>query len=440
MAILLIDDDETGRRLSAHNLRKASHVVDEAANGNEGLRLFDPARHAVVVTDLRMPVLDGMEVLRNIHDRSPDIPIVVITAYGSVDKAVEAMRAGAWSFIEKPFSRERLELAVQRALEASRLRQDNRSLRSVERPIVAESPQLQQLLALVDRLASSEAPVLVVGESGTGKELIARRVHARSRRAAGPFVAVNCAAIPGTLLEAELFGHSKGAFTGANKARKGRFRSAEGGSLFLDEVGELPGELQAKLLRVVQEKRVDVIGADEGVDTDVRIITATNQDLEQQVADGAFREDLYYRLNVLRVDLPPLRQRTEDIVPLAQSFLAELASRELRLDASARQALSRQPWRGNVRELRNLCERLSVLAPGPVISAEELPLERPRRPQSESWVDQLPEDIPLREIETLAIEHTLDRCGWNVSQAARSLGVARHILAYRMDKYGIAKR
>ncbi len=408
MAILLIDDDDTGRRLSAHNLRRCGHEVNEAADGREGLRVFDPGRHEVVVTDMRMPVLDGMEVLRLVRDRAPDVPVVVITAYGSVDKAVDAMQAGAWSFIEKPFSRDRLELAVQRALEASRLRRDNKQLRSVERPIIARSEAMAELLAVVDRMAASDAPVMIFGESGTGKELMARRVHARGPRASGPFVPVNCAAIPATLLEAELFGHAKGAFTGAQKARLGRFRSAEGGTLFLDEIGEVPPELQAKLLRVLQERSVDVVGADRAVDVNVRIVAATNQDLEQGVADGHFREDLYYRLNVLRVDIPPLRERREDIVPLAEAFLAELAMRELVLDRSARDALRKRTWRGNVREVRNLCERLSVLAPGPEVSAADIPAERTLS-RSRSWLEHLPADITLTELETQAIEHTLDR-------------------------------
>jgi two-component system NtrC family response regulator len=437
MAILLIDDDTTGRALSAHNLRKRGHDVDEAADGRVGLQLLDPTRHDVVVTDLRMPGLSGMDVLKGARERAPDVPVVVVTAYGSVDVAVQAMRAGAWSFIEKPFSRDRLELAVQRALEARRLRRDNRSLRSVERPMLAQSPTMLACLELVDRMAGSDAPVLITGESGTGKELVARRLHARSRRSGGPFVAVNCAAIPANLLEAELFGHSKGAFTGAQKARVGRFRSAQGGTLFLDEVGEVPAELQAKLLRVLQERAVDVVGSDTSVDVDVRVLAATNQDLDERVGDGRFREDLYYRLNVLRVDLPPLRDRPQDVVPLAEAFLAELASRELILDASAKAALLTRSWRGNVRELRNLCERLSVLAPGPTVSASELPPERvPGRPGG-NWLDALPPDITLHELETAVIEHVLARCSGNVSQAARTLGVPRHILAYRMQKFGI---
>ncbi|MCP4805729.1 MAG: sigma-54-dependent Fis family transcriptional regulator [Proteobacteria bacterium] len=438
MALLLVDDDPTGRAVSAHNLRTRGHEVDEAEDGVAGLAAFDAVRHEVVITDLRMPGLDGIELLKRVRERAPGVPVVVVTAYGSVDKAVAAMREGAWSFIEKPFSRDRLELSVQRALEASRLRRDNVRLRSVERPIIAASTQMRELLELVDRMARSDAPALIFGESGTGKELVARRLHARGPRADKPFVAVNCAAIPAALLEAELFGHEKGAFTGAQKARAGRFRSAEGGTLFLDEIAEIPGELQAKLLRVLQERTVDVVGSDESVDVDVRIVAATNKDLDQRVSDGAFREDLYYRLNVLRVDIPALRDRPADVVPLAEAFLGELASRELTLDASARRALQARAWRGNVRELRNVCERLSILAPGPGVTGDEIPTER--RPVSEGgWLDQMPPDLTLQELETQVIQHTLARCDGNVSQAARRLGVARHILAYRMAKFGIER-
>lgn len=438
MPILLIDDDDTGRKVSAHNLARRGYVVDQASTGSDGLNRFDVDRHEVVVTDLRMPGLSGMDVLELVRERAPDVPVIVATAYGTVDRAVEAMRAGAWGFIEKPFGREQLELTVERALEAVRLRRDNHALRSVERPILAVSETMRTLLRMVDRIAASQAPVLIAGESGTGKELIARRVHARSSRAAKPFVAVNCAAIPAALLEAELFGHSKGAFTGADKARAGRFRTAHHGTLFLDEIGEVPLEVQVKLLRVLQEGSVDVVGADTAVHVDVRVVAATNQDLEEAVAEGRFREDLYYRLNVLRVDVPPLRDRVDDILPLAERFLREMASRELTLDRAAEAEMRSRPWRGNVRQLRNVCQRLSVLARGPRVGVDELPVERVRS-STANWLELLPDDLSLHELEAQAIRHTLARCDWNVSKAARSLGVPRHILAYRIEKFGISR-
>ena len=436
MALLFVDDDDTGRKVSVFNLRRAGHDVDEARDGREALKCFDAARHELVVTDLRMPEIDGLQLLRHIHERAPSVPVVVITAFGNVDVAVSAMQAGAWSFIEKPFSRERLELAVQRALETSRLRTENRRLRGVERDIVAGSEAMKKVLALSDRLAPSDAPVLITGESGTGKELVARRVHARSKRSSGPFVAVNCAAIPANLVSAELFGHEKGAFTGATRARPGRFRSAESGSIFLDEVGELPLEAQGQLLRVLQEAQVQVVGADRPVAIDVRVIAATNRDLAVEVEERRFREDLYFRLDVLRVDVPPLRERTEDIPLLADHFLAERAERPLRLSEDALTQLKARRWRGNVRELRNVCERLALLSDGPVIMAEELPSGR-IEPRATGWLDQLPEGLSLFDVEVQVIVHTLRRCGGNVSQAARILKVPRHILAYRIEKHGI---
>jgi len=436
MAILFVDDDDTGRKVAVFNLRKAGFEVDEAADGAEALKRFDPRRHELVVSDLRMPKVDGLELLRRLHDRAAQVPVIVITAYGNVDVAVEAMQAGAWSFIEKPFSRKRLELAVRRGLETSQLRRENRRLRGLEREIVTASSLMNEVLALADKLARSDAPVLVTGESGVGKELLARRVHARSDKAAGPFVAVNCAAIPESLIEAELFGHEKGAFTGADKARPGRFRSAEGGSLFLDEVGELPLEAQARLLRVVQEGQVQVVGRDEPVEVDVRLIAATNRDLGEQVDAGRFREDLFYRLDVLRIAVPPLRSRPEDVRVLAEHFLAEYAERPLALGADALEALQRRRWRGNVRQLQNVCRRLALLAEGPLITAADLPRARVEAPTTD-WLERLPSELSLFDVEAQVIVHALQRCEGNVSKAARMLKVPRHILAYRIEKHGI---
>ncbi len=437
MAILFVDDDPTIRQVAAFNLQKAGHEVDVVATGQEALRRFEPSRHELVITDLNMPGVDGLQVVEAVSARAPGVPVIVITAYGSVDRAVAAMKAGAWSFIEKPFSRARLELTVSRALETSRLRRDNQRLRSVERPMVAASPAMVQVLQMCDRVALASAPVLIVGESGTGKELVARRIHGRSARGEAPFVAVNCAAIPAPLLEAELFGHSKGAFTGADRARQGRFRAAAGGTLFLDEIGEMPLEVQAKLLRVLQEHQVDVVGSDVPVDVDVRVVAATHRPLDQLVAERAFREDLLYRLDVLRVDVPPLRDRPEDIEPLVLAFLEEISARTLVFAPEALNALRARAWRGNVRELRNLCERVAILAPGPVIEVEDLAPERLTAASSTTWLQALPEGISLVDIEVQVIEHFLLRNRWNVSKTARQLGVPRHILAYRIEKHGL---
>ncbi|MFT5680085.1 MAG: DNA-binding NtrC family response regulator [Myxococcota bacterium] len=438
MAILFIDDDTTGRKVSVYNLSRLGIEVDEALDGADGLRQFDPAKHEVVITDLKMPGVDGMAVLNTIIKKSPQTPVVVITAFGSVDRAVEAMQAGAWDFIEKPFSRDRLEVTVRRALETSRLRRDNRRLRvgQVERPIIAVSQTMIRLIALTDRVASSAATVLITGESGTGKELLARRLHAHSSRAEGPFVALSCAAIPAALLEDELFGHARGAFTGASKARKGRFRSASGGTLFLDEIGELPLSLQGRLLRVLQEGMVDVIGQDAPEALNVRVIAATNRDLEACVESGDFREDLYYRLNVVRLHAPPLRQRTEDIPVLARHFLDLLGGHRLDLPESVCKGLMARPWRGNVRELRNACERMAILATSNAVQLDDLPSHQ-LPAASSRWLDLLPEGLSLIDLERQVIEHVLGRCNDNVSEAARRLGVPRHILSYRMEKYGL---
>lgn len=437
MSILLVDDDPTILEVGAYNLRKSGLVVEVAENGADALARFDPARHQLVITDLSMPEVDGMELMVALHKRVPGLPVVMVTAHGSIDRAVAAMQAGAWSFIEKPFARDQLTLVAARALETARLRADNKRLRSVERPILGSSAEMQRTLERVDRVAASSASVLVIGESGTGKELVARRIHARSTRSDRPFVAVNCAAIPGELLEAELFGHAKGAFTGAISARPGRFRSAHRGTLFLDELGEMPLAVQGKLLRVLQEGQVDVVGSDHPVSVDVRVVAATNQDLDAMVQAKAFRSDLLFRLDVVRVQVPALRERSDDIPLLVQSFLEELSPRALIFSDAAMVSLKKRLWPGNVRELRNLVERVSILAPGPIIEPRDLaPGDRPQ--QSSAWLDQLPEGISLVDVEAQLIAHVLVKESWNVSQAARRLGVPRHILAYRIQKYGIA--
>jgi len=440
MAILFIDDDTTSRKVSAYNLTRLGFEVQEAGDGAAGLQMFAPERHDVVVTDLKMPGVDGMEVLATIQKRSPRTPVVVITAFGNVSLAVQAIQAGAWDFIEKPFTRDRLILTIRRAMEASTLRQDNRRLRikQVERAIIGESRVMQDLLALTDRVAASSATVLVTGESGTGKELLARRLHARSPRAERPFVAVSCAAIPAALLEDELFGHARGAFTGAARARKGRFRAAEGGTLFLDEIGELPLSLQGRLLRVLQEGEVDVIGQDAPVSLDVRVIAATNRDLEALVEDGAFREDLYYRLNVLRLHAPPLRARRADVPLLVRHFLDELGGQRLTVSDETHRTLQAMPWRGNIRELRNTCERMVLLSSSTVVSPGALSTPK-LSAASDRWLDVIPDGLSLIDLERQVIERVLQRCSHNVSEAARRLGVPRHILAYRMEKYGLKR-
>mgnify|MGYP006294014451 CR=1 FL=1 len=448
--ILLVEDDAAGRELAAFNLHKAGHRVDAAATGEQGLAAFDPDRHALVITDIRMPGLSGLELLSRVKERSPATPVLVITAYGDVETAVEAMKRGAADFVGKPFHREHLLLVVERALEGRRLKEEVRSLRSrvggVERPLVYASRAMREVVELADRVAASDATALVTGESGTGKELIARRIHARGDRAGRPFVPVNVAAMPGELLESELFGHEKGAFTGATRARKGRFRQADGGTIFLDEIGDLPPPLQAKLLRTLQEGAVEVVGADEPVEVDVRVIAATNRDLGRAVGEGRFREDLYFRLDVLRIALPALRDRIEDVEPLARHFVELLApDRELAVPGALVDALERRAWPGNVRELHNAIQRLVVLCRGDELRVEDLPATRVGRAAGagallDEWPPLPPEGLSLVDLEKTVIERVLARQGGNVTRSAQYLGVPRHVLAYRMEKYGIPRK
>jgi two-component system NtrC family response regulator len=446
--ILFIDDDATGREVATYNLAKAGFAVEAAGDGEEGLARFDPERHAVVVTDLKMPRIDGMEVLARVHEVCADTPVLVITAFGSMEVGVEAMRAGAYDVLAKPFQRDQLELTVRRAAERARLLRDNRRLRrelaGVERPIVHGGGGMADMLATADRVAASDATVLIRGESGTGKELVARRIHARSSRADGPFVSVSCAALPAELLESELFGHTRGAFTGAVRARQGRFRAADTGTLFLDEIGELPRPLQGKLLRVLQERAVDVLGRDTPIPVDIRLVAATNRELRADVDTGEFREDLFYRLAVVEVPIPPLRTRPEDIEPLARHFVALHGGEQaLEIDDEAIAALGRRRWPGNVRELENACERMAILATRGRVRADDLPPEVNAggggATGDDAWLDQLPEGLSLVDLEKRAIEHALRRTGGNLSAAARRLGVPRHILIYRVEKHGIPR-
>jgi two-component system NtrC family response regulator len=380
--------------------------------------------------------------------------VLVITAFGNVETAVEAMKEGAYDFIGKPFHRDQLLLSVGKAFERRRLAAEVRNLRirasGVERQIVSVSPAMKQVLSVADRVAATDATVLITGESGTGKEVVARRIHVRSRRAEGPFVAVNCAAIPGELLESELFGHARGAFTGAVRDRAGRFRQAAGGTLFLDEVGEIPLPLQAKLLRVLQERAVDVVGGDRSVPVDVRILAATNRDLPERIREGTFREDLYYRLNVVEIRVPPLRERPEDIPPLVDYFMKETsADRELTVPPAVIEELKSRPWPGNVRELSNACERMAVLCRGNEVSLGDLPpaASKARGAEAaagaegsgEGWPPLPPGGLSLVDLEKRVIERALQLKGGNITQAAAYLRIPRHILVYRIEKFGIRR-
>ena len=448
--ILLIDDDQSLRRVTEFTLHEAGYRVITAVDGAEGLHLFGQENPALVITDIQMPGLSGYEVLKGIKGQSPAALVIVITAYGTVEKAVEAMKLGAYDYLTKPFSRDELTLTVGKALAYDGLREENRKLREELTDkadfsrLVGMSESMREVFALVRKVAASEATVLIGGESGTGKELVARAIHSGSERQGGPFVAVNCAAIPRDLLESELFGHARGAFTGAIKERKGKFEQAEGGTLFLDEVGDLPLDLQPKLLRALQEREIEPVGGT-ARRIDVRLVAATNRDLEAALGEGAFREDLYYRLAVIPLHLPPLRERRDDIPLLVRHFLDKHGKNPpVVCSEAALEALADYDWPGNVRELENAVERMLILRRGAGIELDDLPPKirrsRPSVSAPVAGVLNLPEEgYPLEELEKEAVLEALRRNDWNQTRAATFLRIPRHTLLYRMEKYDIRK-
>jgi len=446
--ILLIDDDDSLRRVTEYNLLAAGFEVVTAASGKEGLEGFSDYEPDLVVTDVELGDMNGLELMAEFKKKDPDTPVIVITAYGTIDMAVKAMAEGAFNFLAKPFDREALRLSCRKALEMTELKARNRQLvEEVDRLSGAEgmdtaNKTMADLLDVAMRVAESEATVLISGESGTGKELLARLIHRRSGRQNGPMVAVNCAAIPDTLIESELFGHVKGAFTGAVANRKGRFQSARGGTLFLDEIGELKLDMQAKLLRAIQEKEVEPIGSDRVEKVDVRIVAATNRDLKALTATGEFREDLYYRLSVIPLHIPALRERPEDIETLAAHFLEKLgAPAGIRFGAAAMAAMKSYSWPGNIRELQNCVERGYILRRGDQIEADSLGLTcgsatgAPPGGEAGLYLDIPPDGISLEEVEKTLISMALEKSGGNRSEAARLLKIPRHVLIYRLEKY-----
>jgi len=444
--ILLIDDDSSLRRVIEFSLAEAGYRVQPAASGEEGLALFGKEPADAVVTDITMSGMNGIDVLKKVQEQAPGLPVVVITAYGTIESAVEAMKLGAFDYVTKPFNRDELRMTLERALKLRRLENENRRLRDEVigkyrfEGIIGRSETFQSILDLAGRVAGSDASVLVTGESGTGKELIARAIHYTGGRATGPFVAVNCAAIPENLIESELFGHVKGAFTGAVKDKEGKFELADGGTLFLDEIGELRIDLQAKILRALQERTIDRVGGTKPAAVNVRILAATNRDLEREVKEGRFREDLYYRLSVITLQVPPLRERRDDIPLLAEHFL-----RKYNRDAAvsfapdALTALSAYGWPGNVRELENVIERASVLRRGTTITVSDLPekLAGVRHGIGDIILN-LPDDgLSLEDLEKSLIVKALEKHKGNQTRAAEYLRITRPTLIYRMEKYGL---
>ncbi|MBU0483314.1 MAG: sigma-54 dependent transcriptional regulator [Proteobacteria bacterium] len=444
--LLLIDDDDSLRRVTEYNLSSAGFEVRTAASGQEGLLQFREHCPDLVITDVKLGDISGLEVLAQIKKESADTPVIVITAFGTIEMAVEAMSRGAFNFVTKPFDRETLRLTCQKALEMASLKFRNRLLaEEVNRltgteGMVTANSVMADLLETALKVAGSEATVLITGESGTGKEVLARLIHQHSGRSNGPMVAVNCAAIPENLIESELFGHVKGAFTGAISNRKGRFQTAARGTLFLDEIGELKMEMQVKLLRAIQERAVEPVGSDQTEKIDVRIVAATNQDLRTLMDAGRFREDLYYRLGVVPLHIPALRERKEDIKALTQHFLKKLnAPADVSFSPEALFAMQNYDWPGNIRELQNAVERGVILCKDAVVTGGDLNLT----PQSKSGPDELSlPDIPdsgisLEAVEKALIVKALNKSGGNRSEAARLLRIPRHVLIYRLEKFGI---
>ena len=442
--ILIIDDEAAQREAVSGYLCKRGFAVLQAANGREGLDLLQGQVVDLIITDLRMPELDGMGVLAAAREINPAIGVVLATAFGTVDGAVDAMQEGAFYYLQKPIDLDVLDRIVERALEQRHRISENELLREQigERVpfggILGRSPAIEEALNVVARAAPSRATVLLRGESGTGKELMARAVHEASPRAAGPFVPVNCAALSKGLIESELFGHEKGSFTGADARRVGRFEQADGGTLFLDELAEIPLDVQVKLLRVLQERKIERVGSGVEIAVNVRLIGATNRDLESMVAQGAFREDLFYRLNVVAVELPPLRQRKEDIPLLAEHFLARYAEENAKavseISKEALDLLTRYAYPGNVRELQNMIERAVVMARGAVVTRADLPPEV-QHAEAAPVADTLPAQV--EELEKTAIAQALERAGGVQSRAAEILGLTERNLRYKLKKYGL---
>jgi two-component system response regulator HydG len=450
--ILVVEDNDTLRSGISVALRENWGDVQEVSNGDDAVKCISDSKSDpfdVIVTDLRLPGCDGVAVLRAARERDPGTSVLVMTAYGSIETAVEAMRSGAFDFVQKPLDLDQLELRVARGVEHRRLLYEVTELRAEQaarqasEQIIGDSPALRAALDLAKRVAPTRSTVLVTGETGTGKELIAGLIHRASPRAEGPLVKVNCAALPETLLESELFGHERGAFTGADRQRVGRFEEATGGTLFLDEVGDTSRATQAKLLRVLQDQLFHRLGGSKLLRTDARIISATNHDLGARMAEGEFREDLYFRLNVIRIHLPPLRERPEDLVDLAHHFLRELGA-EMRhpVRGFTEMALAKirsHDWPGNVRELHNTLERAVLMAEGPRIDAEDLSILRGRSVEdSRSWRHELPaEGISLRDVERELVIEALERTGYVQKDAAKLIGVSRRKLNYMIQRMGI---
>jgi two-component system response regulator HydG len=447
--ILVVDDDQAHRTMLRTLLSGWGFSVEEADDGGRAIERVHQKSYDLVLMDVRMVEVSGLEALPEIKKFNPAIPIIIMTAYSSVETAVEALKKGAYDYLGKPLDFDELKLAIERALDHSKLKAENRALKELfgaslnTGDIIGSSRVMLELLDTVALVAPTEATVLITGESGTGKELIASAIHANSPRREKPFIQINCAAITETLLESELFGHERGAFTGADRRKEGRFRLAHGGSIFLDEVSEMSVAMQAKLLRVLQEKQIQRVGGEEVLQVDVRVLAATNRDLKKEIEAGGFREDLYYRLNVVTLAVPALRERREDIPLLVQHFLETFAEKNRKqikgFTPQAMDRLVRYDWPGNVRELMNAVERGVILCRGEYISEKDFPfsLRDSGVSEQEPAREEMLADLPLEEVEKVTILNTLESAEGNKSEAARRLGITRRTLHKKLKKYGV---
>jgi DNA-binding NtrC family response regulator len=446
--ILIVEDEAKMRRLLELNLGEDGFTALSAGDAETGVKLLRENTIDLVVTDLKLPGMNGLEFLQAIKRQNAALPVVVMTAFGTVETAVEAMKAGASDYVLKPFSLSEMRMVIRKELDVHALREENRSLREAlgkryaHPNVVARSTKMQEVLAIVERVAPTNSTVLLGGESGVGKDLVARAIHEKSRRASGPFIKINSSAIPENLLESELFGYERGAFTGATASKPGKFELADKGTLFLDEIGDVPPAIQVKLLRVLQEREFERLGGTRTVKVDVRLIAATNRDLREALEQGTFREDLYYRLNVVPIDIAPLRQRKEDIPDLVNLFISRFAGDSGKpvksIAPEAMQILVNYHWPGNVRELQNIIERACALAKGPVLEAADIHLDLRPAKAANGTSGFLPEGMTLEHWEDEMIQEALRRAHGNKSQAARLLGLSRNALRYRLSKIGIA--
>jgi len=447
-SILIVEDEAKLRRVLELQLTEEGFLTHGAPDAEAGLKLLGKDRFDLVVTDFKLPGMSGLEFLQAVKRVDANIPVIIMTAFGTVESAVEAMKAGASDFVLKPFALAELVLVIRKELATHELREENRTLREElgrryeYKNIIAHSTKMQAVLALVERVAPTNSTVLLGGESGVGKDLIARAIHEHSHRASGPFIKINSTAIPETLLESELFGYEKGAFSGATNSKPGKFELADKGTMFLDEIGDVPPAIQVKLLRVLQEREFERLGGTKTLKVDVRLIAATNRDLRAALEEGTFREDLYYRLNVVAIDVPPLRDHKEDIPALANFFLEKFARESEKpvrtLTPQAIKLLMDFHWPGNVRELENIIERAVTLSEGPTVDAADIHLDIAPPRIVAGATAALPEGVSLEQWEDEMIREALRRANGNKSQAARALGLSRNALRYRLSKIGVA--